>query len=157
MIDIKTIRQQKHMTQFQLSLKSGLPQSELSRFERTGLDGIKLKSLCKLAKGLDLKLYDLIEDKKIIDRLQENIDFEPGIFLDGKISPIAEILDIYGMTQTELCRRTEISNVQLSRWVHGGMDSATLDNFLKIGKALKANIWLLIADKELQDLFCEVT
>ena len=156
MIDLKTIRLQKQMTQFQLAAKCDLPQSEISRYEIIGLDGIKLKSLCKLAKGLDVKLYDLIDDKNTIDMLNENINYEPGIFLDGNVSPIAEMLDICGMTQIELSRRSKIANTQLSRWTRGGMDSATLDNFLKIGKALKVNINLLLWDEKLQDLYCEV-
>lgn len=157
MSKIKKIRLEKQMTQFELSLKSGLAPSEISRFEKlSNIENITLKSLCKIAKGLDVKLWDIIDDQNLIDMLYENINYESGIFLDGDKSPVAEILELFNVLQNELSERCKISVVQLSRWKSYGMDNTTLINFLKIGNALKINVGLLIWDETFQDLFCEV-
>jgi transcriptional regulator with XRE-family HTH domain len=154
---IKDIRLQKKMTQKQMSEKSGLVQQELSRFEKLpNVDNVTLKSLCKLAKGLDVKIWDIVESENIIDMLHENISYDTGIILDGDKPPLAEILQSFDLQQNELFERCEISVTQLSRWKCDGMDNATLINFLKIGNALKINVWSLIWDEDLQSLFCEV-
>lgn len=157
MSKIKKIRLEKQMTQFELSLKSGLAPSEISRFEKlSDVENITLKSLCKIAKGLDVKLWYIIENENLIDMLYENINYESGIFLDGDKSPVAEILESFNVSQNELSELCKISVVQLSRWKSYGMDNTTLTNFLKIGNALKINVGLLIWDETFQELFCEV-
>lgn len=156
MSKIKEIRLQKQMTQFGLSLKSGLAPSEISRFEKlSDVESITLKSLCKIAKGLDVKLWYIISDQNV-DMLYENINYESGIFLNGDKSPIAEILESFNVSQNELSERCKISVTQLSRWKKYGMDNTTLTNFLKVGNALKINIWLLVWDTDLQETLCEV-
>lgn len=157
MSKIKEIRLQKQMTQNRMSLQSGLTQQEISRFEKlSDVDGITLKSLCKIAKGLDVKLWDIISDQNLIDMLHENINYESGIFLDGIVSPVAEIFDLFDISQNELSERCKISLTQLSRWKNYGMDNTTLTNFLKVGNALKINIWLLVWGADLQKMLCEV-
>lgn len=157
MSKIKKIRLEKQMTQFELSLKSYLAPSEISRFEKmSNIENITLKSLCKIAKGLDVKLWDIIDDQNLIDMLYENINYESGIFLDGDKSPIAEILESFDISQSELSKRCKIPVIQLSRWKNYGMDNTTLTNFLKVGNALKINIWLLVWDADLQEMLCEV-
>lgn len=157
MSKIKDIRLQKQMTQFDLSLKSDLIQSEISRYEKLlNVDSISLKSLCKLAKGLEVKLWDIIEDQNLIDMLHENVSYETGFILDGDKSPLVEIYDLFGLCQNKFSIQCGISVTQLARWKRDGMDNATLINFLKIGNALKINIWLLIWNTELQEMLCEV-
>lgn len=157
MSKIKEIRLQKQMTQFELSLKSGLVQPEISRFEKlSDVEGITLKSLCKIAKGLDVKLWDIIEDQNLIAMLYENINYESGIILNRDKSPVAEILESFDISQNELSERCKISLTQLSRWKNYGMDNTTLTNFLKVGNALKINIWLLVWGADLQKILCEV-
>jgi transcriptional regulator with XRE-family HTH domain len=157
MSKIKEIRLQKQMTQFELSLKSGLVQPEISRFEKlSSIESITLKSLCKIAKGLDVRLWYIIENENLIDMLYENINYESGIILNGDKSPIAEILESFDISQSELSKRCKIPVIQLSRWKNYGMDNTTLTNFLKVGNALKINIWLLVWDADLQEMLCEV-
>ncbi|ETX03767.1 MAG: hypothetical protein ETSY1_46200 (plasmid) [Candidatus Entotheonella factor] len=57
---IKSARRNRNLTQDQLWDISGVPQGSISRLERGQYDDIMLKTLIRLAKGLEVSLEELI-------------------------------------------------------------------------------------------------
>ncbi|WP_089721105.1 helix-turn-helix domain-containing protein [Candidatus Entotheonella palauensis] len=57
---IKVARRNRSLTQDQLWDISGVPQGSISRLERGQYDDIMLKTLIRLAKGLEVSLEELI-------------------------------------------------------------------------------------------------
>ena len=133
-------------------------QSQYVNFERY-FDPVNLplKTICKIAKGLDVKIWDVFDDESIIKKLHEVDEYETGILLDGVKSPIAEIREICGSTQTQISNKSKITQSQICKWEHCGMDGAKVKNFIDIANALHVNIRLLIWDSDLQNLYNEVT
>jgi transcriptional regulator with XRE-family HTH domain len=60
---IKAARQRKALSQRELSVKAGIPQGQISRFERGDVD-LRLSSLVTLARALDLE-FELIPRKAL--------------------------------------------------------------------------------------------
>ena len=158
MIDLKTIRKQKQMTLNDVSQKCGLAISQINRYETYfDIKNTSLQNVCKIAKGYDVLIWDLIDDENLKDDLREVIDYETGVFLDGDTSPFTEIKDIFGITQKDIIEKSGITQSQVSTWERRGMDKAKFKHFIIIAKAIKINMFLLIWDEKLQNLFCEVT
>lgn len=157
MINLRALREQKRMTLNEVSQKCGLAISQINRYEKSfDIENISLKNVCKIAKGFSVSIWELIDDEKLKCDLHEVTGYETGIFLDGDISPITEIKEIYDISQTEIVERSGIIQSQISKWEHLGMDTAKLKHFIMIAKAMKINMTLLIWDEDLQSLFCEV-
>lgn len=157
MIDLKAIRKEKQMTLNDVSKKCGLAVSQINRYETYfDIKNTSLQNVCKIAKGYDVPIWDLIDDENLKDDLREVIDYETGVFLEGDVSPIAEILDIFGITQKDIVEKSGIAQSQVSTWERYGMDNAKFKHFIMIAKAIKINMFLLIWDVKLYVLFGEV-
>lgn len=158
MTNAKRIRTEKGMTQFGLMIHCGIAQSQITQFERRqDVENSSLKTVCKIAKGLDVKIWDVINDPNVIEELRKVDEYETGIFLDGEKSPIAEIREIFEIAQRQLSVRSKIAQSQICKWERYGMDGAKLKNFIDVANALHVNIRLLIWDSDLQNLYDEVT
>lgn len=158
MTNIKRIRLEKKMTQVNIITHCGLAQSQYVNFEhKYDVENLTLKTVCKIAKGLDAKLCDVINDPNVIDALRKTDEYETGFLLDGEISPVAEIRKMCSVTQDELSIDSGISQPQICKWERYGMDGAKLKNFIDVANALRVNIRLLIWDSDLQNLYDEVT
>lgn len=157
MTNAKRIRLEKKMTHVDVTVRCGLPPSEISRIERrVDVENLSLKTVCKIAKGLNVKLWDVINNAYIISKLHEVMGYDAGIILDGDKSPIAEIREIYGMTQYNVSVKTKITQAQISTWERHGMDNANIKNFINVAHGLGVNIGLLIWDENLLNLYNEV-
>lgn len=55
-IQIKNLRKKRNLTQQELSYSIGLNQSAVARIENVGYEGKSVKSLLKIAEGLDCRL-----------------------------------------------------------------------------------------------------
>lgn len=157
MIDLKAMRLEKHLTLHEISQKSDLAVSQIGRYEkRFEPANVSLRNVCKIAKGFDVRIWDLIADEKLKNDLSEVVDIETGFFLDGEISPIAEIKEICDVKQNYIAEQSKIPQSQISEWEKYGMDSAKLKHFVILATVLHINVCLLIWDENLQNLFCEV-
>lgn len=158
MTKLKRMRIEKGMRQIDITARCGLAQSQYANYEKYfDAKNLTLKTLCKIAKGFDVKLWDIIDDQDIIEKLHEVNDYETGFLLDNEKSPLAEIRDICEITQTQIANLSRISQSQICKWERYGMDNANLKNFIDIAKALHVNIGLLIWDEDLLNLYDEVT
>ena len=157
MIDLKAIRKEKQMTLNDVSQKCGLAVSQINRYETYfDIENTSLQNVCKIAKGYNVLIWDLIDDENLKDDLREVIDYETGVFLDGDVPPFTEIKDIFGITQKDIVEKSGISQSQVSAWERRGMDNAKFKHFIVIAKAIKINMFLLIWDEKLQISFGEV-
>ena len=158
MTKLKRMRIEKGLRQIDITARCGLAQSQYVNYEKYfDAENLTLKTLCKIAKGLDEKLWDIIDDQDIIGKLHEVNNYEMGFFLNGDKSPLAEIREISETTQTQIANLTRVSQSQISKWERYGMDAAKLMNFIDVAKALHVNLRLLIWDEDLQTLYDEVT
>lgn len=154
----KQIRTKKKMTLVDVTARCGLAPSRISIFEqRFDVENLSLKTVCKIANGLDVKIWDVINDPDIAKKLHGAVEHDAGIILDGDKSPIAEIRETYGMTQFDVSIKTKITQAQISNWERHGMDNANVKNFIKVAHGLCVNIGLLIWDEDLLNLYDEVT
>lgn len=154
----KQIRTEKKMTLVDVTVRCGLAPSQISNFERRfDVENLSLKTVCKIAKGLDVKIWDVINDPNIVKKLHEAVEIETGFFLDRDKSPIAEIREICRITQIELSKKSKITQSQIAKWERDGMDKANVKNFINIAKALHVNICALVWDENLLNLYNEVT
>ena len=158
MTKLKQMRIEKGLRQIDITARCGLAQSQYANFERY-FDPVNLplKTVCKIAKGFDVKLWDIIDDQDIIAKLHEVNEYETGFFLDGEISPIAELRDKCEITQTQLSNMSKISQSQICKWERFGMDNAKVKNFIDLAKAFRVNVRMLIWDMEFMTLYDEVT
>lgn len=157
MTNVKRIRLEKKMTLVDVTARCGLAPSQISNFERRfDVENLSLKTVCKIAKGLDVKIWDVINDPNIVKKLHEAVEIETGFLLDGEKSPIAEIKEIRGITQSEISVKSKISQPQICKWERDGMDKANVKNFIDIANALHVNLCLLIWDENLLNLCNEV-
>lgn len=158
MTKLKQMRIEKGLRQIDITARCGLAQSQYVNYEKYfDAENLTLKTLCKIAKGLDVKLWDIIDDQDVSEQLHEVNDYETGVFLNGDRSPLAEIREISETTQTQISNSTRVSQSQISKWERYGMDAAKLINFIEVAKALRVNLRLLIWDEDLQTLYDEVT
>lgn len=158
MTKLKRMRLEKGLRQIDITARCGLAQSQYVNYEKYfDAENLTLKTLCKIAKGLDVKLWDIIDNQDIIAELHEANDYETGFFLDGDRSPLTEIREISEITQTQIANSTRVSQSQISKWERYGMDAAKLMNFIEVAKVLHVNLRLLIWDEDLQTLYDEVT
>lgn len=158
MTNAKRIRTEKGMTQLELMINCGIAQSQITQFERRqDVENLSLKTVCRIAKGLDVKIWDVINDPNVIKALGKVDKYETGIFLDGEKSPIAEIREIFEIPLVQLSVQSKIAQSQICKWERYGMDGAKLKNFIDVANALRVNIRLLIRDNNLQNLYDEVT
>ena len=67
MTKLKMYRQNKKMTQKELAVLSGVPMRTIQQYEGRlrNIDGASLNTLCDLARVLNVKFYDLIEDENL--------------------------------------------------------------------------------------------
>lgn len=158
MTKLKQMRIEKGLRQIDITARCGLAQSQYVNYEKYfDVENLSLKTVCRIAKGFDVKLWDIIDDQNIIAKLHEVNEYDTGFILDGNVSPIAEIKEIYELTQTELSIRTKIAQSQICKWERYGMDTAKLKNFIEVARALRVNVRLLIWDEDLLNLYNEVT
>lgn len=63
------------LTQWQLAIKTEIPITTIQKYEsgKSPIDGAKLKTLLILARSLNCKLIDIIEDSETIKLLEDNI------------------------------------------------------------------------------------
>lgn len=73
--NIKRIRKEKGLTQKQLAEKCGMYESQVRRYE-LGKANPKLETIRKIAKALDVDVWELIEFNTI--DIDDEMDFEPG-------------------------------------------------------------------------------
>ena len=59
-INLRVLRAERDMKQYRLSELSGVAQSTISKFERGG-ENIKLSTLIKICKALDVSLSELVD------------------------------------------------------------------------------------------------
>ena len=69
---IKTLMKERGLTQYALSMKSGVPQSTISTILNCTFDSMKLRIIYELCEGLEISLSDffdspLFERENIID------------------------------------------------------------------------------------------
>lgn len=68
---IAMLCKEKNMTQYQLSMKSGVPQSTLSTIMNCVFPSMKLRIIYEICEGLDISLEDFFRSPLFI---RENID-----------------------------------------------------------------------------------
>lgn len=158
MTKLKRMRIEKGIRQIDITARCGLAQSQYANYEKYfDVENLTLKTLCKIAKGFDVKLWDIIDDQDIITKLHEVNEYETGFLLDGEKSPIAEIRNVCEITQTQMSNLCRIPQSQICKWERYGMDTAKLKNFIDVAKALHVNLRSLIWNIDLLNLFDEVT
>lgn len=158
MTNAKRIRLEKGMTQLELTLRSGIASSQITNIERTfDVENLSLKTVCRIAKALDVKIWDVINDPCVIEKLHDVDEIESGFFLNGEVSPILELRTNNEITQTQLSKASNISQSQICKWERYGMDTAKLKNFIDVAKAFHVHPGLLIWDQDFQNLYDEVT
>ncbi|WP_242362063.1 helix-turn-helix domain-containing protein [Limosilactobacillus antri] len=77
---IRKIRQELHMTQEQLADKADLSLNFISKLERSASQNLSLENASKIAKALNIRLADLIDDR------EKNSDVEQLNYLLSQLS-----------------------------------------------------------------------
>lgn len=72
---LQSMRKSKGMTQKELAEKSGVPQRTIEHYENQirRINGAKIEVLVNLAEALDCKIYDIMENKELINKLKRRV------------------------------------------------------------------------------------
>lgn len=118
------------MTQFQLAMKTGIEQCRISSFEtmRNNIDNARIETICKFAKALDVKAWEIPNNKDLSEMLQsvsQTEEIKHDLWFEG--TRLEEMRKSQRMTQSELSRQTTIAQSKLSQWEHGGIETAHIE------------------------------
>ena len=67
---LQSIRVKKELSQSELAALSKVPTKTIQTYEQQTrpIDGAKLETLCKLAESLDVRIGDILEDEKLLEK-----------------------------------------------------------------------------------------
>lgn len=74
-MNLKEIRKEKGLSQSQLAGLAGVSVRTLQEWEqgKRNIDGASLPTLCCLSDALGVKIYDILEDEKLAEKLRKNL------------------------------------------------------------------------------------
>lgn len=73
--NIKRLRVELNMSQYELSRKSGVTQASISRIEKGKQKNVQLNKLVSICNALDCSLFDLLTDKKVTSLISTLRDY----------------------------------------------------------------------------------
>lgn len=159
MTELERIRREKQLTQFQLAIKTEIEQSRISNYEtlRNNIDNARIETICKFAKALNVKAWEILNDKNLSEMLQnvsENEESKHEFWFDG--TRLEEMRKREKMTQCELSRETNIAQCRISSWECGSIETAHIENICTLCIFLNCNPCDLIDNKTLREQLREV-
>lgn len=151
--NLEKIRQEKNMTQFKLSLASGIEQCRISNLEnkRNDIDNARIETICRLAKALEVKAWEILNNETLSEMLQ-NVsrcdELDHDFWFEG--TRLEEMRKRLNMTQTQLSNESYISQSKISCWKHGGIEKARIETICTLCIYLDCHPCDLIDDRKLR-------
>lgn len=153
MTKLELLRREKDLSQMQLSNISGVEQKTISTYEtEKGLiDNARLKTLCKFAKALDVKIYDLIgkETAELLKNVSDCKEFIHDPWFAG--SRLAEMRHEMKMTQQDIANELFITQSKIAKWERWGVENLNIYTLCRLCISLDCHPCDLIDDKKLRE------
>ena len=72
---LQETRKKEGLSQSELAKMANVPVRTIQEYEqgRKGIDGASLNRLCDLAEALHVKIYDILEDKELVEKVKRNV------------------------------------------------------------------------------------
>lgn len=154
MTNIERIRHEKKMTQFQLLIQTGVEQCRISNYEtmRNNIDNARIETICKFAKALGVKAWEVLNDESLSEMLR-NVsrceEAEHDTWFDG--SRVKEMRQRLKMTQLELAKEMDIAQSTVAKWELCGIDFARIETICFLCIYLDCHPCDLIDNKTLRE------
>jgi transcriptional regulator with XRE-family HTH domain len=107
---LKAARQEKGLSQRELSQKAGVPQSHISKIENGAVD-LQLSSLIELARVLDLEIMSI--PRRLVPAVQVVVSSEPTISQQG-LTTVRAINELQRIQNT--AKHLHLDNQNIEQW-----------------------------------------
>lgn len=153
MTKLELLRREKNLSQVQLSNISGVEQKTISmcETEKSMIENSRLKTLCKFAKALDVKIYDLIEEEtgEFLKNVSDCEEFIHDPWFDG--SRLAEMRYKMKMTQQDVANELFTTQSTIAKWERWGVQNVNVYTLCRLCISLNCHPCDLIDDKKLRE------
>jgi transcriptional regulator with XRE-family HTH domain len=154
MTKLEQLRRKCEFTQYKLSTIANIPQTRISQYEKqiSNLDNAHIDTICKFAKALGVKAWEVLNDESLSEMLRnvsrsEELEHDP--WFDG--SRIKEMRKRSKMTQFELSHDMCIAQGIVSHWERNGADTIRLGSLCFLCIYLDCHPCDLIDNKTLRE------
>lgn len=152
MTQLEFFRREKGLNQIQLAELANVEQVRISAFEtgKSLIDYARIKTLCRLAKALDVKIYSILSTElgemlKSVSRLGE---CKHDTWFDG--FRISEMRKKMKMTQQDVADELFVTQSKVAKWESTGVESLNLYTICQLCICLDCHPCDLIDDKNLR-------
>lgn len=153
MTKLELLRREKDLSQMRLSRIAGVSQKTISAYEteKSIIDNARLKTLCKFAKALNVKIANLVDDatKEMLISVCGYDESKHDPWSEG--SRMVEMRHEMKITQQELADELFMSQSRIAKWECYGVENLSICRICQLCISLACHPCDLIDDKNLRD------
>lgn len=152
MTRIEFLRREKGLSQMQLAELANVERVRISAFEtgKSLVNYARIKTLCRLAKALDVKLYDILSTEltQMLKSVSQLSECEHDTWFDGfRISEMRKKME---MTQQDVANELFVTQSKVAKWESTGVESLNLYTICQLCISLACHPCDLIDDRHLR-------
>lgn len=155
MVNLKRIRLERGLSQFQLTMKTGIEQCRISEYEQghKNINCARIETICKLAKVLDVKAWEILEGfaaTEILKNASDCEEYEHDTWFEG--GRLEETRRRMKMTQKEFSEYSCFTRPQIVKWENHGLETVRIETLAGLCIYLDCHPCDLIDDPYLRKL-----